>query len=233
MGEKMDQFERLNLLFENKIELIHSKNVLVLGLGGVGSFAVEALVRSGIEKITIVDGDRISLSNLNRQLMTYHNNIGEYKTDEIEKRILNINPNCNVKKITNFITLDNIKSLFCDDIDYIVDACDTISIKLELIRICKIKNIKIISCMGTGNKIDPSKLKIIDIRKTSYDPIAKIVRKMVKEERIKGKIMVVSSDEKPHVKVEKLIPSNSYVPSVAGLLCASYVINDIVGELDV
>ena len=95
------------------------------------------------------------------------------------------------------------------------------------------KNIKIISCMGTGNKIDPSKLKIIDIRKTSYDPIAKIVRKMVKEERIKGKIMVVSSDEKPHVKVEKLIPSNSYVPSVAGLLCASYVINDIVGELDV
>ncbi len=226
----MNQFERLKLLFKDKVNLIHSKKVLIIGLGGVGSYAVEALTRSGIENFIIVDNDTISLSNLNRQLMTYQNNIGEYKTSEIEKRILSINPNCKIKKITSFISLDNINDLFYDTIDYVVDACDTITVKLELIRICKMKNIKLISCMGTGNKIDPTRLKIIDVRKTSYDPIAKLVRKMVNKEKIKGKVMVISSDEKPYVKSSKIIPSNSYVPAVAGLLCASYIINDIVGE---
>lgn len=229
----MSQFERLELLINDKINNIKEKNVLVIGLGGVGSYAVEALVRSGIENITIVDNDKISLSNLNRQLMTYHNNIGKYKTDEIEKRILSINPNCNVNKITEFITLDNINLLFSQKYDYIVDACDTITVKLELIRISKRKNIKLISCMGTGNKMDPSRLKIMDIRKTSYDPIAKIIRKMIKDEKIKGKITVVCSDETPYVKVNKNIPSNSFVPATAGLLCASFVINDIVGEKNV
>lgn len=229
----MSQFERLELLIKDKIKEIHEKNVLVIGLGGVGSYAVEALVRSGIQNITIVDNDKISLSNLNRQLMTYHNNIGKYKTDEIEKRILSINPNCNVNKIIKFITLDNINELFNEQYDYIVDACDTITVKLELIRISKRQDIKLISCMGTGNKMDPSKLKIIDIRKTSYDPIAKIIRKMVKDEKIKGKIMVVCSDEESYTKVTNTIPSNSFVPATAGLLCASFIINDIVGEKNV
>lgn len=229
----MNQFERLELLIGGKIEDIHKKRVLVIGLGGVGSYAVEALIRSGIESITVVDNDTITLSNLNRQLMTYQSNIGEYKTDEIEKRILSINPNCKVKKITQFITLDNINQLFIDNIDYVVDACDTITVKLELIRICKSKNIKLISCMGTGNKMDPSKLKIMDIRKTNYDPIAKIIRKMIKDEKVKGKVTVVCSDEVPYTKVNKIIPSNSFVPSVAGLLCASFIINDIVGDKNV
>ena len=229
----MNQFERLELLVKDKINDIKKSNVLVIGLGGVGSYAVEALIRSGIENITIVDNDIISISNLNRQLMTYQNNIGKYKTDEIEKRILSINPDCKVKKITSFITLSNIEMLFNDKLDYVVDACDTISVKLELIRACKRKNIKLISSMGTGNKMDPTKLKIVDIRKTSYDPVAKIVRKMVNDEKIKGKVMVVSSDEKPCVKVNKTIPSNSFVPATAGLLCASFIINDIVGDLNV
>lgn len=229
----MSQFERLELLVNDKIKEIYNKKVLVIGLGGVGSYAVEALVRSGIQNITIVDNDTISLSNLNRQLMTYHNNIGKFKTDEIEKRILDINPNCKINKINKFITIDNINSLFNEDFDYIVDACDTISVKLELIRISKQKNIKLISCMGTGNKMDPSKLKIMDIRKTSYDPIAKIIRKMVKDERIKGKVMVICSDEVSYTKVTNIIPSNSFVPATAGLLCASYVINDIVGDKNV
>ena len=229
----MNQFERLELLIGNKINDIKTKNVLVIGLGGVGSYAVEALIRSGISNITIVDSDTIDISNLNRQLMTYHTNIGNYKTDEMEKRILAINPNCNVKKITKFITLDNINNLFDTDFDYIVDACDTITIKLELIRISKRKNIKLISSMGTGNKMDPSKLKIIDIRKTNYDKIAKIVRKMVKDEKIKGKVMVVCSDEEGYVKVKNTIPSNSFVPATAGLLCASFIINDIVGDKNV
>lgn len=229
----MSQFERLELLIKNKINDIYNKKVLVIGLGGVGSYAVEALIRNGIQDITIVDNDTISLSNLNRQLMTYQSNIGKFKTDEIEKRIISINPNCKVTKITRFITLENINELFNKDYDYIVDACDTITVKLELIRISKHKNIKLISCMGTGNKMDPSKLKIIDIRKTSYDPIAKIIRKMVKDERIKGKVMVVCSDEIAYTKIKDVIPSNSFVPASAGLLCASYVINDIVGDKNV
>ena len=229
----MKEFERLQLLIGNKIELIKMKKVLVIGLGGVGGYAVEALIRSGIENITIVDNDVISISNLNRQIMTYQDNIGKYKTDEIEKRILSINPNVKVKKINEFINLNNINNLFENQIDYVIDACDTITVKLELIRICKRKNIKLISSMGTGNKMDPSKLKIMDIRKTNYDPIAKIIRKMVKQEKIKGKVMVVCSDEMPYTKVTNTIPSNSFVPAASGLLCASYVINDIVGERNV
>ncbi len=229
----MDQFKRLELLIGNKLDLIKTKKVLIIGLGGVGSYAVEALVRSGIENFIIVDNDKISISNLNRQLMTYHNNIGCYKTDEIEKRILSINPSSKVTNIKSFITLENINSLFDTDIDYIIDACDTINIKLELIRISKRKNIKLISSMGTGNKMDPTKLKITDVRKTSYDPIAKIVRKMVRDEKIKGKVMVVCSDEISRVKVTKEIPSNSFVPATAGLLCASFIINDIVGDKNV
>lgn len=229
----MSQFERFELLVKDKFDLIKQKNILIIGLGGVGSYAVEALIRSGIENITIVDNDIISISNLNRQLMTYHNNIGKYKTDEIEKRILSINPNCKVTKITKFIDMENINELFNIKYDYVVDACDTVTVKLELIRICKNKNIKLISSMGTGNKMDPTRLKITDIRKTSYDPLAKIIRKMVNQEKIKGKIMVVCSDEKPIRKIDKKVPSNSFVPSVAGLLCASYIINDIVGDINV
>ena len=229
----MNQFERLELLIHEKINNIYNKTVLIIGLGGVGSYAVEALVRSGISNLIIVDNDTISLTNLNRQLMAYHSNIGNFKTDEIEKRILDINPKARVTKITEFIDQTNINSLFNKHIDYVVDACDTLIVKLELIRICKIKHIKLISCMGTGNKMDPTKLKITDIRKTSYDPIAKKIRKMVKDEKINGKVMVVCSDEEGRVKINKEIPSNSYVPATAGLLCASYVINDIVGDLNV
>jgi len=229
----MDQFERLELLIHEKINDIYNKSVLIIGLGGVGSYAVEALVRSGISNLIIVDNDTISLTNLNRQLMTYHSNIGKYKTDEIEKRILDINPNANITKVTEFIDMSNINNLFNSHIDYVVDACDTLMVKLELIRICKRKDIKLISCMGTGNKMDPSRLKIMDIRKTSYDPLAKKIRKMVKDEKINGKVMVVCSDEEANVKIDKYIPSNSFVPATAGLLCASFVINDIVGDLNV
>ncbi len=229
----MNQFERLELLVHEKVNDIYNKTVLIIGLGGVGSYAVEALIRSGISNLIIVDNDTISLTNLNRQLMAYHSNIGNFKTDEIEKRILSINPNAKVTKITEFIDMSNINKLFETHVDYVVDACDTLMVKLELIRLCKKNNIKLISSMGTGNKMNPSKLKIMDIRKTSYDPIAKKIRKMVKDEKINGKIMVVCSDEEAKVKIDKEIPSNSFVPATAGLLCASYVINDIVGDIHV
>lgn len=226
----MDQLQRLQLLVgEQNINKINAKTILIVGLGGVGSYATESLTRCGVKKLILVDADKIDITNLNRQLMTNHNNIGEFKTDVWKKRIHEINPNIQVKLITEFVTKENIDILFKENIDYIVDACDTIETKKELIRKSIEKNIKIISSMGTGNKMDPSKLKIVDIRKTNYDPLAKIIRKMVRDEKINKKINVIYSDEQP-IKVKGKIGSNSFVPATAGLLCASYIINDIVKE---
>lgn len=226
----MNQFSRLELLIgKDNLNKINNTTVLIIGLGGVGSFAIESLVRNGIGKIIMVDNDIIDITNLNRQIMSLQNNIGLPKTDVWEKRILEINPTCKVKKISKFITKENINELFNENIDYIVDACDTIEVKKELIRQSKIRQIKLISSMGTGNKMDPSRLKIMDIRKTSYDPIAGILRRMVRDENISGKVMVVCSDEQPIKENTKILGSNCLVPSVAGLLCASFVINDIVG----
>lgn len=226
----MNELSRLELLIGNdNLHKIKNTTVLIIGLGGVGSFALESLVRNGIGKIIIVDNDIIDITNLNRQLMSLQSNIGKLKTDVWENRILNINPNCVVKKVTKFISRDNINELFKENIDYIVDACDTIEVKQELIRQSKKRNIKLISAMGTGNKMDPSRLKIMDIRKTSYDPIASILRKMVRSENIKGEVMVVCSDEERIKLNSKTIGSNCLVPSVAGILCSSYIINDIVG----
>lgn len=228
-GDTMNELSRFELLIGcEKIEKIKNTTVLVIGLGGVGSFALESLVRNGIGNIIIVDNDTIDVTNLNRQLMSLQNNIGKLKTDVWEQRILLINPNCNVKKVSKFVTKETIDELFVKNIDYIVDACDTIEVKKELIRQATKRKIKLVSAMGTGNKMDPSRLKIMDIRKTSYDPIAAILRKMVRDEKIRNRIMVVCSDEESIKLPSKQIGSNCLVPSVAGLLCASYVINDIV-----
>lgn len=226
----MDQFKRLELLIgKNNFKKIQNTTVLVLGLGGVGSYAVESLIRTGIKKIILVDSDKIDVTNLNRQLMTNYENIGLFKTLELEKRIKNINKYIEVITVTKNITKENIDLLFKEKVDYLIDACDTIDTKKEVIKECIKRKIKFISCMGVGNKMDPSKLKIIDVRKTSYDPIAKIIRNMIKDEKIKEKIPVVFSDEVP-IKTDKEIGSNSFIPSIAGLLCSSYVINDIVKE---
>ncbi len=226
----MDQFERLKLLLgQENIKKIFNSTVLIIGLGGVGSYAVEALVRSGIKKIILVDSDKIDITNLNRQLMTNYNNIGEYKTEALKNRIKTINKFIEVECINEFISKDNIDKLFKRKIDYVIDACDTVNTKKEIIRKCVKNKIKFISSMGVGNKMDPSKLKIVDIRKTSYDPISKVIRKMIKDEKINNKIPVVFSDEKP-IKVKEKIGSNSFIPAIAGLLCASYVINDVIKD---
>ena len=222
------QFSRLELLVEDKIELIKNKTVLVVGIGGVGGYVVEALARSGIGTIIIVDNDIVDISNLNRQIISLHSNIGKYKVDVLESRIKDINPNCKVIKFNTYLTKDNTIDLFDRNIDYVVDACDTITVKFELIKICNKKSIKLISSMGTGNKFDPSLLKIVDIKSTSYDPVAKILRELIKKENIKTDFKVVCSTEKPKKIQDRKIGSTPYVPGVAGLLCASYVINDIV-----
>lgn len=222
------EFARLELLVENKINLIKDKTVLVLGLGGVGGYVVEALVRSGIGRIIIVDNDKVDITNLNRQIIANHSTIGMDKVDVMEERIKSINPKCKVIKIKEFIIKENIHLLFDEEIDYVVDACDTVLTKMELIKECLRRKIKFICSMGTGNKLDPTKLEIIDIRKTSYDPLARVLRKMVSDEKIKDKILVVCSKELPRKTNSKIVGSTSFVPGTAGLLCAAYIINDIV-----
>lgn len=225
-------FERFELLVEEKFKKIKQCNVLVVGIGGVGSYTVESLIRTGIENITLVDNDKIDITNLNRQLMTDTTNIGEYKTEAMKRRIELINPDCNVKINTTFLNKDNIREMISNKYDYIVDACDTVDTKVALIDICNQLGIKLISAMGTGNKMDPSKLEITDIYKTEYDPLARIIRNKCRLLKVK-KLTVVCSKEKPIKKVNGVIPSNSFVPATAGLLITSYIINDIVGDLNV
>lgn len=224
----MEQFDRFELLVgKDNFKKIQDLNILVVGVGGVGSYVVESLVRSGVNNISLVDFDKIDITNLNRQIMTDLTNIGEYKADVLKQRINNINKECNVKIINDFIDENNIDILFKDSYDYIIDSCDTIKTKELIIKRCLENNIKFITCCGTGNKLDPSKLEITDIRKTSYDPLAKILRKYVKDNNLKGKIMCCWSKEMPLKINNNVIASNAFVPSTAGLLITSYVINDI------
>lgn len=223
-------FEReIKLIGENNLSKIREKTVLVVGVGGVGGYAVESLVRSGIENIIIIDYDIIDISNLNRQIIATLDNIGKKKTEVMKERINSINPDCHVKVIDKKLDENNVYEIFESKIDYVIDACDTVKVKEKLILECLKRNIKQISCMGTGNKLDPSLLKITDIRKTSYDPLAKKLRKFVNDNKINKKVMVVSSEEKAK-KVVGCIGSISYVPPAAGLLCTSYVINDIISN---
>lgn len=224
-------FERFELLVGDKINDIKSKKVLIIGVGGVGSYTVESLVRSGISNITIIDNDIIDITNLNRQLMTTHDNIGLSKVEVLEKRIKSINPDCIVNAIKTFVDDSNIDSIITD-YDYVVDACDTVKTKLSIIRVCNKLGIKLISSMGTGNKMNPSLLQVTDIYKTNYDPLAKLIRSNCRKMGVK-RLTVVCSKELPIKKGVKTIPSNSFVPATAGLLITSYIINDIVGDLHV
>ena len=223
-------FERLELLIGDKINDIKNKNILLIGIGGVGSYACESLIRSGIMNITIADNDIIDISNLNRQLMTNMDNIGKYKVDVMKDRILSINPNCKVKTINYFVDENNISMIFKDNYDYVIDACDSIDTKVSLIEYCINNNIKIISCMGTGNKMDPSKLEIVDLRKTINDPLARVLRKFVKDEKINKKIMVLSSRELPVKTGDRTPGSTAFVPASAGLLIASYVVRSFINK---
>ncbi len=221
-------FDRTELIIGSEnLKKLNQSTVLVIGLGGVGGYVVEALVRSGIGKLIIVDNDIVDITNLNRQIISTQEVIGRAKVDVMESRIKSINPNCEVIKLREYILPDNIELLFKEKIDFLVDACDTIMTKKAIIHECLKRNIKFVSSMGSGNKTNPLKFKITDIRKTNYDPIAKILRKMVKDERLKGSIMVVWSDEQP-VKIRK-VGSLMHVVATSGLLCASYVLDRLLG----
>lgn len=217
--------ERLDWLLGNDLNKLINKTILIIGLGGVGSYALETIARTGFKKIIIVDSDKIDITNLNRQLMSNLDNVGKYKTDVWESRIKSINPNCDVIKITDFITKSNLDILFDYKVDYVIDACDTLETKKELIKYCLNNKIKFISSMGMANRLDNTKIKISYLDKTCYDPLAKKLRTLIKKENIKGKIPVVYSEEMP-IK-NKNLGSIAHVPAMAGLLCTNYIINDI------
>lgn len=223
------QFERLKLLIgvEN-LEKIKKAKILVIGVGGVGSYLVEGLIRSAISDITIVDFDTIDITNINRQLMTNLDNVGQKKVIEMKKRILSINKDVKVTIVDKYINEDNFDELFKEKYDFICDCCDTLIVKKLLIKKCVKENMNLIISCGMGNKLNPEKIKITTLDKTSYDPICKILRKFVKDSNIKKKIYCIASYEEIIKTNSKIIGSTSFVPSTAGLLMASYVIRKII-----
>lgn len=225
-------FERvISLIGESNFNKIKETTVLIVGLGGVGGYATESLVRSGIHNLILIDHDSIDISNLNRQIITNNQNIGKNKVEECEKRIKSINPDCYVFIHKMFLDRTNYHVLDNYHIDYIIDCCDSVDTKKLLIDYSIEKNIKLISSMGTANKLEPTKLAITDIRKTSYDPLAKILRKYVSTLKTNKKIMVISSTEVPLKKQE--LSSLVFVPAAAGLLCGNYVIKDIIENKEI
>ena len=227
--KKLHRFSRLEkIIGEDNLNNLKEKSVLVLGVGGVGGYVVEALARSNIGTLILVDYDKVDESNINRQIIALESTIGKSKVDVLEKRIKDINSGCSVIKIDKFIDSNNFLELFDNKIDYFVDACDTVSTKKEVIKECLNRNIPFISSMGTGNKLDPSKLEITDIRKTSNDPLARIIRKFVKDEKINKKVMVLTSSELPIKTGDRTPGSSAFVPSSAGLLIASYIVRSFI-----
>ena len=227
----LHRFERLTkVIGEDKFLELNNKCVLILGVGGVGGYVAEALARSGIGKLILVDFDTVDETNINRQIIALESTIGLKKVDVLEKRIKEINGGCEVIKIDEFINMDNYLDLFNYDIDYFIDACDTMTVKKVVLKECVKRKIKFISSMGTSNKMDPSKLEIVDIRKTVNDPLAKVMRKFVKDEKINSKVMVLSSSELPIKTGERTPGSTAFVPASAGLLIASYVVRQFIGK---
>lgn len=223
------QFDRIiNLIDEAKFNKLKKIKVLLVGCGGVGGYALETLVRSGIENIDIIDFDKIDITNLNRQIITNLSNINLLKVEEAKKRALSINEKVIINTYPTFLDKDNIKEILSNNYDYIIDACDSISTKIELILNKEIYNYKLISCMGTAKKIDATKLSITTLEKTSYDPLAKVIRKKLKELKYNKKVHVISSTEEP-IKCENL-GSLMMVPATAGILCATFIINDIIKD---
>lgn len=233
-----NEFSRTELIFgEEAMEKLSRARVAVFGIGGVGGYAAEALTRSGIGALDIIDSDKVSLSNINRQIIALHSTVGEYKVDAAEKRILDINPNIKLKKYNVFFTKENSDEFDFSEYDYIVDAIDTVSGKIELVMNAEDSGTPIISSMGAGNKLDPTMFEIADIYKTSVCPLARVMRTELKKRGIKNLKCVYSKEQPITVQEEydgkKRIPGScAFVPSVAGLIIAGEVIKDIAFKID-
>lgn len=249
----LNQFSRTELLLgQEAMEKLNNARVAVFGIGGVGSFTVEALARSGIGHLDLIDDDRVCLTNINRQLIATRKTVGRPKVEVAKERILEINPKAEVVTHQCFYTKETAGEFDFSQYDYVVDAIDTVSGKIELVLRAKEKNVPIISCMGAGNKLDPTKFEVTDIYKTSICPLAKVMRRELKARGVKS-LKVVYSKEPPIKPIEDMsiscktncicppgtarkctarrqVPGSvSFVPSVAGLIIAGEVIKDIVG----
>ena len=226
----LNQFSRTELLIGKEgIEKLQNSKVAVFGVGGVGSFVVEGLVRAGIENFVLVDKDTVDITNLNRQIIATRKTVGKPKVEVAKERILEINPNAKVEIYQQFFMPDS-EEILDNTVDYIVDAVDTVTAKIELVVRANKLNIPIISSMGTGNKLDPIRFEVTDIYKTSVCPLAKVMRKELRTRGIE-KLKVVYSKEEP-IKAEDTkiqVPGSiSFVPSVAGLIIAGEVVKDII-----
>lgn len=215
------------LLGEEAVEKLQDKKVLIFGIGGVGSYAIEALARSGIGALTIVDKDVVDETNINRQLIATTKTIGEKKSELMKERILAINPECKVEAVSMFYLPETESEITFKDFDYIVDAVDTVTAKLAIVCRAKEEGIPIISSMGFGNKLEPTMLEVDDVFHTSVCPLAKVMRNELKKRGVTN-LKVVYSKEKP--KKSEIIGSVPFVPSVAGLTMAAEVIKDLLRE---
>ncbi len=214
------------LLGEEGIKRLEKARVAVFGLGGVGSYAAEALVRSGVGHILAVDSDVVSASNINRQLIALNSTVGQHKCDAFEKRARDINPLVSLEVRKEFVLGDNIDSFDLESYHYVIDAVDTVAAKVAIIKKCKTAGVPVISCMGTGNKLHPEMLKITDIFSTDGCPLARVMRSRLRKEGIES-LTVVFSDEQP-VKTNQRTPSSvAFVPGVAGLMAAGRVIREL------
>ena len=219
----LDRLE--SLIGKENLNKLQNIKIVIVGIGGVGGYVLEGLVRSGVMNITLIDGDKIDSTNLNRQIISTSNNIGELKVNEAAKRVLQINPNVIVNKFSIFLTKENIQDIIGNDFDYVVDACDDVDVKIELIKFCYKNNIKIISSMGTAKKLDGTKFKIDTLNNTKYCPLAKKIRKSLSLDEQKYTTVVYSEEVQKDINV---LGSISYVPAIAGLLICNAIINDII-----
>ena len=221
-----NQFQRIEMLLGGEaVDRLQQARVAVFGVGGVGGFVCEALARSGVGRIGIVDKDVVDVTNINRQIIALHSTVGRPKVEVMRERIASINPKCEVDVFQQFILRDNIDEFPWEDYDYVVDAVDTVTAKIAIIEKAKEHGLYVISAMGAGNKLDPTKFKVADIEKTKVDPLARVMRRELKQRGIRN-VKVVYSEEEPKVRLETP-GSIAFVPSVMGLIIAGEVIKDI------
>lgn len=223
-------FERLSALVSSKeLNIIYKSKILLVGVGGVGGFAFEALIRSGFKNITLIDGDIIALSNLNRQIISNMTNIGQDKVNVAKNRALAINKDLNIEEHKVYLTKENFNLYINEAYDYIIDACDDINIKIALIKYAQEHNNKIITCLGTARKLDIKGIKVTKLNKTFNDPLAKKLRELLRKENITLNIPVVFSEANA-IKTEEGLGSAIFVPGIAGLTLVNYIFLDIINK---
>lgn len=223
-----DQYSRTEMIIGTEaVDKIKAASVIVLGIGGVGSYVVEGLARAGVGRIVLVDNDTVDITNINRQLPALHSTIGKSKAEVMAKRVKDINPSCDVEAVECFFMPETADDFDFSGFDYVVDAIDTVTGKLAIISKAVAEGVPVISSMGTGNKLDPSQFKITTIEKTKVCPLAKVMRKELKARGITG-VKVLYSEEEPINAGTRTPGSISFVPSVAGLMIAGAVVRDII-----